>query len=65
VKEMQQQARAILNFKSDAKSIVKMKTKYEEWVKIGRMTAEEVAKEMKPEMDKVEVDIKAVGLFLF
>ncbi|KIM35077.1 hypothetical protein M413DRAFT_432905 [Hebeloma cylindrosporum] len=57
-KRMQQQARAILNFKSDAKSIVKMKSKYDDWVKKGRMTTEEVKEEMKPEMSKVETDMK-------
>jgi hypothetical protein len=58
VKQMQQDSRAILNFKSDAKSLVKMKDKYDEWVKKGRMTVQEVAEEMKPEMDKVEGELK-------
>jgi hypothetical protein len=57
---MQQDSRAILNFKSDAKSLVKMKDKYDEWIKKGRMTVEEVAEEMKPDMDKVEADLKVV-----
>lgn len=57
---MQQQARVILNFKSDAKSLVKIKEKYDEWIKKGRMTEEEAAAEMKPEMDKIEKDLKAV-----
>jgi hypothetical protein len=62
VKQMQQDSRAILNFKSDAKSLVKMKDKYDEWIKKGRMTVEEVAEEMKPDMDKVEADLKvAIG----
>jgi hypothetical protein len=64
VKPMQQQARIILNFKADSKSIIRMKSKYEEWVKKGRMTTEEVAKEMKLDMDRVEIDLKAVR-FLF
>ncbi|KIM35083.1 hypothetical protein M413DRAFT_32792 [Hebeloma cylindrosporum] len=59
VKQIQQQARVILNFKSDAKSIVKMKTKYDDWTKKGRMTVEEVAVELKPDMDKAEADLKA------
>jgi hypothetical protein len=61
---MQQQARAILNFKSDAKSIFKLKSKYEEWVKKGRMTKDELAEEIKPEMVSVEIDMKAVRLFI-
>ncbi|KIM35368.1 hypothetical protein M413DRAFT_431011 [Hebeloma cylindrosporum] len=59
VTQVQQQANVILNFKSDAKSIVKMKTKYDDWVKQGRMTVEEVAVEIKPDMHKAEADLKA------
>jgi hypothetical protein len=57
---MQQNARAILNFKSDAKALVKMKEKYDQWVAQGRMTIEEVTTEMKPEMKKVETDMTNV-----
>jgi hypothetical protein len=64
MKLMQQQARAIANFKSDARSIVKLKSRYEEWIKKGRMTIEEVAEELKFEMDRVEIDLKAVRFLL-
>lgn len=64
MKPMQQQARIILNFKADSKSIIRMKSKYEEWVKKGRMTTEEVAKEMKPDIDRVEIDLKVVRFLL-
>lgn len=64
MKPMQQQARIILNFKADSKSIIRMKSKYEEWVKKGRMTTEEVAKEMKLDIDRVEIDLKVVRFLL-
>ncbi|KAG8729182.1 hypothetical protein FRC12_021205 [Ceratobasidium sp. 428] len=59
VRQIQQTGRVILNFKSDAKSIINMKKKYDEWVAKGRMTIEEVAEEMQPEMDKASNDMKA------
>lgn len=64
MKQLQQQARVILNFKSDAKSIVKMKTKYDDWTRRGKMTVEEAAEEIKPDMDKAEGDMKTVPFFL-
>jgi hypothetical protein len=61
---MQQKARALRNFKSDAKGIVKSKTKYDHWIEEGLMTEEHAADEMKADMTEVETNIKAVHLFL-
>jgi hypothetical protein len=64
MKPMQQHARAILNLKSDARSIVRMKLKYEEWVKKGHLTTEEAAEEMKLEMNRVEIGLREVRFLL-
>ena len=64
MKPMPQQARAILNFKADAKRILQMKLKYEEWVKQGRITTKQVTEEIKLDMNRVEIDLKAVCFLL-
>ncbi|KIM35087.1 hypothetical protein M413DRAFT_32796 [Hebeloma cylindrosporum] len=58
VKQMQQKARVLRNFKSDAKSMVKTKTRCDKWIKQGRMTAKEAGEEMQPDMDEIEEKIQ-------
>ena len=64
MKPMPQQARTILNFKADARRIFQMKSKYEEWVKQGRITTKEVTEEMKLDMNRAEIDLQAVCFLL-
>jgi len=58
VRNIQQQARAILNFKSDARSIIKTKKKHQEWIDKKRMTEEESKEELEPDMNEAADGIK-------
>jgi hypothetical protein len=63
VKEIQQQARAILNFKSDAESIVQMKSLLDKLVKDGSVAVDQVTEKMKPRIDEIQASIKEVPFF--
>jgi hypothetical protein len=63
VKKMQQKANAIRDLRSDIKSIVKSQATYDKWIKAKRMTVEEAAVELKPDMDKVGADLTKVLSF--
>jgi hypothetical protein len=65
VRNIQQQARAILNFKSDARSVVKSKKKYQEWIQDKRMTEEEAKKDLEPELKEAADGIKTVTFSFF
>ncbi|KIM35076.1 hypothetical protein M413DRAFT_449903 [Hebeloma cylindrosporum] len=59
MKNMQRQVYAILTFKSNAKSIVQMKFVYDRLINKGSASGEEVAQDMRPEMDKIVADIRS------
>ncbi|KIM35075.1 hypothetical protein M413DRAFT_369498 [Hebeloma cylindrosporum] len=59
VKQIQRQAYAILDFKNDVKSIIQMKSLYDELIQEDRAAGEGVATNMKATMDKIKANLKS------